>query len=242
MITFVPSRRFSGALLALAFLLNIAQAADPAPAKKKVKKGEWEILFDGTSTDKWRGYKKDSFPAANWKFEEGVLKTNPGAQPVDLISREQFGDFDLRVEWKATPGANSGVIYRASEEFDEPWQTGPEMQVLDDDKHADGKNPKTTSGALYALVAPIGKTLKPVGKWNKTRVIARGTHIEHWLNGDKIVEYDTASSDLQDLIKKSKFAAFPKFARLPSGHIVLQHHKDEVWFRDIKIRTLTAGE
>lgn len=230
-------------LVAAGFCADISHAADKQKKDKKdKKKGDWEVLFDGTSTDKWRGYKQADFPKANWKVEDGILKTNPKAQPLDLISKDSYGDFDLRVEWKVTPGANSGIIYRVSEDFEAPWQTGPEMQILDDDKHADGKNPKTTAGSIYALVAPQDKTLKPVGKWNKAKVVVRGSHVEHWLNGVKVVDCDLASPELAELIKKSKFGPFPKFAKLPSGHIVLQHHQDEVWFRDVKIRRLKGKE
>jgi hypothetical protein len=239
---FIPAPRL---FLFGAILFGLCASPVAGVSKKKKEKknaADWEILFDGNSTEKWRGYKKTDFPSANWKVEDGVLKTNPNAQPIDLVSKEEYGDFDLRVEWKVTPGANSGIIYRANEEGEEAWQTGPEMQILDDDKHADGKNPKTTAGALYALIAPTNKTLKPVGKWNKVRVIARGNHIEHWLNGKKVVEYDMNSPELQALIKESKFAPFLKFAKLPSGHVVLQHHQDEVWFRDIKIRRLKGQE
>lgn len=244
---FVRPLRMSKFLLGTALLtLTLAastQAADGKKKKeKKEKKADWEILFDGTSTEAWRAYKKKEFPEEAWKVEDGVLKTNPKAQPVDIMTKEEYGDFDLRVEWKVTPGANSGIIYRVSEDFEAPWNSGPEMQVLDDDKHADGKNPKTTAGSLYALIAPADKTLKPVGKWNKVRVIARGKHIEHWLNGKKVVEYEMGSPELEDLIKKSKFAPFPKFAKLASGHVVLQHHNDEVWFRDVKIRRLKNKE
>lgn len=230
--------------LLLLFLLSFAASAEDAPKKKKKDKAaaKWEILFDGSSTEKWRAYRKTDFPTDAWKLEDGVLKTNPKAEPVDLVTKDQYDNFDLRVEWKVTPGANSGIIYRVGEESDAPWHTGPEMQVLDDDEHKDGKNPLTTAGSLYALIEPKDKKLKPVGKWNKVRIIARGNHIEHWLNGEKVLEYDFGSPELQELIKKSKFAPYPHFAKLSRGHIVLQHHQDEVWFRDIKIRHLDQHE
>jgi hypothetical protein len=115
------------------------------------------------------------------------------------------------------------------------------MQILDDTRHPDGKNPKTSAGALYALIAPKDKELKPVGEWNKARLIINGNHGEHWLNGKKVVEYELNSKELNDLIAKSKFASMPRFAKEPSGHIVLQHHHDEVWFRNVRIRRLSGG-
>src|SRR5262245_35798546 len=205
------------------------------------KPGNWETLFDGKSTAKWRGYKRDAFPDKGWKAENGALKTIVGGDVVDIVTKEKYDNFELELEWKISPAGNSGVMYRVSEAFDEPWNTGPEMQVLDDAKHADGQNPKTSAGALYALVAPVNKTLKPVGEWNTTRIVVNGNHVEHWLNGKKVVEYELDSKALQDLIAGSKFSDKPRFAKEPSGYIVLQHHTDEVWYRNIRVRRLGSA-
>ena len=200
------------------------------------KKSEWITLFDGSSTDAFRGYKKDTFPTS-WKVENGTLKTIPG-NGTDIITKDEFHDFELSLEWKISPGGNSGVIYRVTEDFDHSWNTGPEMQVLDDSKHHDGQNPKTSAGALYALIAPTNKHLKPVGEWNQARLVVKNNHVEHWLNGKKVVEYQWDSPELRQLIAQSKFNAFPRFAKNDSGHIVLQHHHDEAWYRNVKIRRL----
>jgi hypothetical protein len=205
---------------------------------KKAKETKWTLLFGGDSVKKWRGYKEEGFPSNSWEVVDGTLRTNPKGKPVDLVTKKTYGDFELELDWKVTPGANSGVMYRVSEDFEEPWYTGPEMQVLDDSKHPDGKNPKTTAGSLYALIAPKDKELKPVGEWNHVRLVAKGQHVEHWLNGKKILEYDLDSPELKELIAKSKFGDKPKFAKNPSGHLVLQHHHDEVWFRDVRVKNL----
>ena len=194
-------------------------------------------LFDGSSTDAFRAYKKESFPTDSWTVENGTLKTIKG-NGTDIITKEEFKDFELSLEWKISPGGNSGVIYRVTEDFDRSWNTGPEMQVLDDSKHNDGKNPKTSAGALYALIAPTNKQLKPVGEWNQARLIIKNNHVEHWLNGAKVVEYQWGSPEIMQLISESKFKTFPRFAKNDSGHIVLQHHHDEVWYRNVKIRHL----
>jgi hypothetical protein len=213
---------------------------DKSAKKEKTKKEKFEILFDGKSTDKWRGYKRQDFPAMAWAVEDGALKTNPKADPVDIVTKESYDNFDLQFEWRVTPGANSGVIYLMNEDFDEAWNTGPEYQILDDEKHADGKNPKTSAAALYALIAPRDKELKPVGEWNQGRILVQDKHVEHYLNGKKVVEYDLGSPALEALISKSKFASMPKFAKLETGHIALQHHHDEVAYRNVKVRRLSA--
>ncbi len=195
-------------------------------------------LFDGKSADAFRGYKKDSFPDKAWAVENGALKTIPGADGVDLITKENFENFDLQLEWKISPGGNSGVIYHSTEDFPASYHTGLEMQVLDDSKHKDGQNTKTSAGALYALIAPTNKTLKPVGEWNQARLLVNGNHVEHWLNGAKIVEYELNSPALAELIADSKFKRLPRFAREKTGHIVLQHHHDEVWYRNITVKKL----
>ena len=214
--------------------LMLAIGCCPALAKK----GKWKVLFDGKSAAAWRGFRQDSFPNQTWKVEGGTLATIVGGEPRDIITREKYGDFELKLEWKIAPGGNSGVIYLVSEDFDQTWQTGPEMQVLDDDKHHDGKDPKTSAGALYGLIAPVNKVLQPVGQWNKVRLIVHHGHVEHWLNGKKIVDYDLGSDQLKHLIAMSKFKEFPRFAQNREGYVALQHHHDKVWYRKIRIRPL----
>ena len=207
-------------------------------ADAKAKPGKWEVLFDGKSVGKWRGYKMNSIPDHSWRVEEGALKTIAGAEGPDIVTKEKFENFELELEWKVSPGANSGIMYRVSEDFDAPYETGPEMQVLDDDKHADGRDPKTAAGALYALIAPKNKKLKPVGQWNKVRIVVQDNQVVHWLNGAKVVEFELGSAELNQLIARSKFKDMPRFAKEKSGSIDLQHHGDEVWYRKIRVRRL----
>lgn len=224
----------AGALLALIVSTeNLTSPRADSPGN-----AEWEVLFDGTSTDQFRAFRSDSFPSGGWKIENGQLRTILGGEEIDLVSKETYGDFELAFEWKAVPGANSGVIYRVSEAFGRSWHTGPEYQVLDDAGHPDGKNPLTAAGSLYALISAEGKTLKPAGEYNASRIIAQGSRIEHWLNGKKVLALELGSYAANQLIAKSKFANMPRFAKEPTGHICLQHHRDEVWFRNVKVRRL----
>jgi hypothetical protein len=136
------------------------------------------------------------------------------------------------------PGGNSGIIYLVSEDFDQTWNTGLEMQVLDDARHPDGKDPKTSAGSLYGLIAPVNKALAPAGRWNRVRLILHNGHVEHWLNGKKVLNYELGSDQLKHLIAESKFIDFPRFAQNREGFIALQHHGEEAWYRKIRIRSL----
>jgi hypothetical protein len=200
--------------------------------------GKWTVLFDGKSTDAWRGYKRDSFPEKGWAIDNGALKTVVGGDRVDLITKEKYKDFELELEWRVSPGGNSGIIYLVTEDQSETYQTGPEMQVLDDEKHRDGKNSLTSAGSLYALIAPGTKKLQPVGGWNEARLVIRNGKVEHWLNGAKLLEYELGSEQLKGLIAQSKFKDMPRFAQNREGHIALQHHGEEVWYRNIRVRRL----
>jgi hypothetical protein len=225
-------------LFLAAFICLLALNAGTVTAKEK-----WQVLFNGKSTDAWRGFRRDSFPSKCWNVEGGELQTIKDCDKsdrIDIITKDTYQDFELELEWRVSPGGNSGIIYLVSEDEDESWKTGPEMQVLDDDKHPDGKNPKTSAGALYGLIAPTNKTLKPVGDYNKVRLIVRNGHVQHWLNGRKVVEYDLGSDMLKALIAQSKFKDYPHFAQNRKGHIALQYHGDEVWYRNIRIRALPA--
>ena len=198
----------------------------------------FRLLFDGKSSQGWRGFAKPEFPAQGWSIVEGALHVAAGGGGGDLVTSEQFGDFELRFEWKVAAGANSGVMYRVSETHQWPWQTGPEYQVLDDARHGDGKEPRTSAAALYALVAADGKTLAPVGEWNKGRISVRGWHVEHWLNGKKVVDLDLSTADAKAKIAASKFSSMPHFATQSRGHLALQDHGDAVWFRSLRVRDL----
>jgi hypothetical protein len=217
-----------------AVLVSLAGPASAAP-------GPWKVLFDGKSTDAWRGYGRPDFPTNAWKVENGELRTVAGVKDaVDIITKEKYGDFELELEWKLKPGGNSGIIYRVVElpKPSETWHSGPEMQVLDDAAHKDALDPKTSAGSLYALVAPTNKTVNPPGQWNKVRLVVNGTHVEHWLNGRKVVDADLASPEIKALIAASKFKAYPGFAQAREGHVALQFHGDEVAYRNVRIRSL----
>ena len=199
----------------------------------------WITLFNGKSTDAWRGYKQADFPRESWVIEQDTLKTNP-EHPIDLITREQYENFELELEWKVAKSANSGIMYHVSEDFSDTYWTGPEMQVVDDDNSEDGKEPKTSSGSLYALIAPANKKLNPAGSWNTARLIVRGDRVQYWLNARKIVEYELGSSEFKTLIAGSKFKDWPKFAKNKSGHIALQNHGGTTWYRNIRLRILKS--
>ena len=196
------------------------------------------ILFDGNSVSHWRGFNQENFPFDGWAIENGTLKTIVGGNKVDIITKQVYKDFELVLEWKVSPAGNSGIFYFATEKGDYIWQSAPEMQVLDNTAHHDGKKNTTSAGALYDLIPPSVDVTKEVGKFNEARVQVINNHVEHWLNGKKILEYDYGSNDLKDLIAKSKFASMALFAKENTGHIGLQHHGEEVWYRNVRIRKL----
>lgn len=204
----------------------------PPPAAEQ----EWQVLFDGTSTDALRGYGMDGFPADRWLVADGELRTVPGLG-VDLITRDEFTDFELEFEWSVAPGGNSGVIYRVAETPDPSWTTGPEYQVLDDERHPDARDSTTSAAALYDLIAPgPGKRLEPVGTFNTGRIVVRDGRVEHWLNGELVVDYGWNEPATRALIEASKFAQYEGFMAQDSGHVVFQHHGEEAAFRAIRIR------
>ena len=196
----------------------------------------WRLLFDGTNMSSWRGYKAADIPSG-WHVANGELTKD---RPVeDIVSKEEFGNFELQMDWKISEAGNSGIFYRGSEEFDKIYWTAPEYQLLDDIKAADNKTRLTCAGAAYGLYpSPMGH-LNPVGQWNTTRIVANGPHVEHWLNGFKLLEYELWSPDWEAKVKASKFAAWPKYGRLRSGHLAMQgDHAGSLSFRNIKIRSL----
>ena len=197
---------------------------------------EWTVLFDGKIVKGLRGYKQSGFPDS-WEIVDETLKTIPG-HGVDLISEEIYKNFELELEWKVPEGGNSGIFYFATEEGDYIWQSAPEMQVLDDEKHTDGENTLTSAGSLYAMIAPSAIVVKPVGSFNQVKIKVKDNHVEHWLNGTKIVEYIYGSDMMWDLVAKSKFSTMPQFAKASEGHIGLQGDHGVIWYKNIRIRRL----
>jgi hypothetical protein len=195
----------------------------------------WRLLFDGSTTQGWRGYRMDSVPSG-WQVVDGALTRVGGGG--DIITREQLADFELALEWKIAPGGNSGIMYRVTEAYDATYQSGPEMQVLDDSAHADGLDRLTAAGSNYALHPVPAGVVKRAGEWNAARIVVKGNHVEHWLNGQKVVEYELLSPDWEAKVKQSKFVEWPGYGRAKQGHIALQDHGDWVAYRNIKIREL----
>ena len=196
----------------------------------------WRVLFDGTSLDAWRGYKTDKVPAG-WRIADGsIVKDAPVG---DIVSKDEFGDFELELEWKIGEAGNSGIFYRGTEEYDHIYWSAPEYQLLDDIKATDNKTRLTCAGAAYALYPSPAGHLKPVGQWNRTRIVAKGPHVEHWLNGVQLLEYELWSPDWEAKVKASKFAAYPNFGRAKKGHIALQgDHSGTLAFRNIRVREI----
>ncbi|MEI6713621.1 MAG: family 16 glycoside hydrolase [Verrucomicrobiota bacterium] len=197
----------------------------------------WQLLFDGKDPAKnWRGFKKDILPG-NWAVREGELvcqKVTSSNSTSDLVSKEQFESFELSIDWKISTRGNSGVMFRVQETETESWKTGPEVQLLD---NLGGRDP-IKAGWLYKLYSASVDSTKPVGEWNNLRLICKNGKCEHWLNGTKYLEYEIGSADWNEKVADSPFKALPGFAKTPKGHICLQDHGDQVWFRNIKIRPL----
>jgi hypothetical protein len=206
--------------------------------------GGWIELFNGKNLDGWRSFNADT-ARAPWKAEDGaiVLDVDDEEENMtggDLITDRQFENFELELEWKISPGGNSGIFFgvREIDGQDVAYMTGVEMQVLDDARHPDGAVPETSAGSCYALYARREDVTRPVGEYNEARIVARDGVVEHWLNGVKIVDYDMNSDDWASRVAASKFADWEHFARYRRGHIGLQDHTDRVWYRNIRIREL----
>jgi hypothetical protein len=195
----------------------------------------WRLLFDGRTTDGWRGFRRDAMPAG-WQVVDGTLARV--APAGDIVTEEQFSSFELALEWQVEPGGNSGIFFHVTEDVEPVWHTGPEYQILDDAGHPDGLSPQTSAGSNYALHAPSANVVRPAGEWNSARLIVRGNHVEHWLNGTRIVAYELGSDEWMALVAASKFSDVPGYGRNRRGHIALQDHGDRVMFRNIRIRVL----
>ncbi|MBD0777392.1 DUF1080 domain-containing protein [Maribacter sp. ANRC-HE7] len=217
----------------------------------ETRKG-WRLLWDGKTTDGWRGAKLDKFPEKGWEIKDGILSvlSSGGAESRnggDIVTTNVFSNFELCVDFKLTEGANSGIKYFVDSELNkgEGSAIGLEFQILDDEKHPDakkGKNGNRTVGSLYDLIraenneSSRGKNFKGINNWNNARIVVKDGHVEHWLNQVKVVEFDRFSQVFRALVEHSKYEKWGNFGQLPNGLILLQDHGDKVSFKNIKIR------
>jgi 3-keto-disaccharide hydrolase len=230
----------------LALTTGFVFAQSPNTLSKEEKKEGWKLLFDGKSTKGWRNYNSDKIGSA-WKVSDGALfldtsgKTNGKmVGGGDVVTVGQYENYELSLEWKIQACGNSGVMFNVQESASNstPWKTGPEMQVLDNSCHPDAKIIKHRAGDLYDLISCSTETAKPVGEWNVAKIVTKNGHYEFWLNGVKNVEFDMHTADWDRMVAASKFKDMPEFGKHKKGHISLQDHGDQVWFRNIKIKEL----
>ena len=236
---------FSSALLMGALITTSVSAQKVNTLSSKEKKEGWKLLFDGKTTTGWHTYlQKDVSPA--WTVTDGALQLDPakqkegGAPHGDLVTNDEYENFELTLQWKISEGGNSGIIFGVHEDpqFKQTYLTGPEMQVLDDAKHPDGKISKHNSGDLYDLKKAPQNPAKPVGEWNQAKILKKDGKVTLWLNGVETASVTIGSDEWKDLLAHSKFKTWPGFAQYAKGHIALQDHGNMVWYRDIKIHVL----
>lgn len=227
----------------LAITALLAQAAAP-------NAGPWVSLFDGKTMDAWRVFKTDKAPGMCatpgapgnkdcWEIVNGVLRKDGNAN--DIASKAQYADFELELEWNIGEASNSGVFYRGTEEFNQIYWSAPEYQLLDDVKAADNKKDNHLAGSVYDMMAGPKDVVHPAGEWNQTRIVAKGTHVEHWLNGKMMASYDVGDAKWDAAIAQSKFttARYPNFGRAKTGFLGIQgNHPGTLALRNIRIREL----
>lgn len=205
---------------------------------------DWEILFDGESTEHWREYGMDEFPSEGWIIEDNALvfrAPESGSSGLDIITKDTYSDFELNLDWMISEGGNSGIFYHVLEQDRAIYWSGPEFQILDNENHSDanmGVNGNRKSASLYDLIPAQPQNTLAAGQWNSVRIISDGPTIQHWQNGEKVVEYERWNQEWFDMLHESKFNCYPEFGAIRDGHIGLQDHGDEVKFRNIKIRRL----
>lgn len=222
-------------LLTFALLTVHLFAAEPNTLSDKEKADGWQLLFNGKDLDNWRAFGSQKRPDVGWKIEDGILIKQEKINGGHIITNRKFNDYTLTWEWKISPKGNNGIKYLVDEA--RPAAPGPEYQMIDDNGHADCKNGAShQSAALYALIAANElKKLKPVGEWNESKLVIDGNHVEHWLNGEKVVSYELGSPELKALIQKSKFKNAEGFGDKIEGYIMLTDHYNECSYRNIKI-------
>jgi hypothetical protein len=207
-----------------------------SPAHAQAAEGGWTSLFDGKSMEAWRGYQSATLPAG-WRVTDGTM--GKVAATGDIVSKASYTNFVLELEWKLGVRGNAGIFYRASEAEKKIYLTGPEYQLLDDANAPDGKSPLTSAGAAYAIYPAPRGVVKPADQWNSTRIVVDGAHVEHWLNGTKLLEYTFWSPDWEAKVKASKFGVVPTYGREKSGHIGIQgDHEGALAIRNVRIKVL----
>ncbi len=216
-----------------------------AKQKEGTTEKAWVVLFDGSSTNAFRGYGIKKFPEGAWLVENGILSTNPDVSNRDLITKERFKDFELEYEWAVDTAANSGVFFHMQENLtmesnngNSPnWLDNFEIQILED-RYFNDTVAIRSAGSLYDLIAPKNKKLNTIGDFNKAKLIHKNGHVEHWLNGAKVLEFQIGSPEMQALLLESKFKENPAFHSDKEGHIMFQHHGQKVYFKNIRIKVL----
>jgi Domain of Unknown Function (DUF1080) len=224
-------------LLAVAAAVTApAQPAKDTGAPADAPQAKWHMLFDGKMNDSFRGWRSEGMPEG-WHVVDGMLAKEGSVD--DLVTREQFGNFELELEWKIGKAGNSGIFYRGTREYDHIYWSAPEYQLLDDANAPDGRNRLTSAGSAYALYAAPAGVVKPFGEWNTARIVVSGTHVEHWMNGQLIVAYDLQSPDWQTKVAASKFSKYPNYGLANKGFIGIQgDHSGALALRSIRIREL----
>ena len=210
-------------------------------SKMQVEEG-FETLLGADDLNKFRGYKKADKITPGWTVTDGVLHIDGVKRGDDIITKESYKNFDMRFEWKVSEGGNSGVFYHVGLGDKAASKSGIEYQVLDDKGHKDGKDPLTSAGSIYALYAPKDYPKEAVGEWNKARIVVDGSKIMHYLNGVLVAQADTSSDDWKQRLAASKFSTWDRFATQSEGHIALQDHGNEAWFKNIRIKKLPEME
>jgi hypothetical protein len=198
--------------------------------------GGWRPLLPGDDLSAWRGWQSEGLPQG-WHLKDGTLSKD--GEVDDLISRQEFANFELELEWKIGAAGNSGIFYRGTREYDHIYWSAPEYQLLDDAGAPDGKSPLTSAASAYALYGPPPGVVKPAGAWNKTRIVVAGSHVEHWLNGKKVVEYELGGADWKARVARSKFRKYPHYGLASQGYIGIQgDHPGLLAIRQMRIREL----
>lgn len=225
-------------LIAVITLTGMSLMQDHNKLSAKEKKAGWQLLFDGKSTDQWHAYQNK--PSDGWEVVNGELhcREHDVKHRADLVTNAEYKDFEFSFEWKVGKGANSGAMYHVTEDHDAAYQTGPEYQLIDDLGYTQQLEDWQKSGADYAMHPPSKIMAKPAGEYNQSKIIVHGPHVEHWLNGEKIVDFQLWTTEWEQLKAKGKWKDAADYGMRKTGRIALQDHGGGIWFRNIKIKPL----